>query len=62
LLLWGSAYVLVIVNAMAGGMAGNAFGIRNGMVLMGPLGCVGVVVAWTSPLRRIAAGHDAQAV
>jgi hypothetical protein len=30
------------------------------MVLMGLCGCVGVVVAWTSPLRRIAAGHEPQ--
>ncbi|HEY3515217.1 MAG TPA: MFS transporter [Kribbella sp.] len=90
LLVWGSAYVLVIVNAVSyrqqvtpenllgrvntagrmlswgvgwtlgsvlGGLLGNAFGPRTGMVLMGLFGCVGVVVAWTSPLRRIAAGH-----
>ncbi|MEU8226785.1 MFS transporter [Kribbella sp. NPDC048915] len=94
LLGWGSAYVLVIVNAVSyrqqvtpehllgrvntagrmlswgvgwtigslvGGLLGNAFGARTGMVLMGLFGCVGVVIAWTSPLRRIAAGHDPQA-
>ncbi|MEV4265556.1 MFS transporter [Kribbella sp. NPDC049584] len=88
-LVWGSAYVLVIVNAISyrqqvtpekllgrvntagrmlswgvgwtlgsvvGGVLGNAFGPRTGMVLMGLCGCVGVVFAWTSPLRRIAAG------
>ncbi|MFD7157048.1 MFS transporter [Kribbella sp. NPDC059898] len=91
LLVWGSAYVLVIVNAVSyrqqvtpenllgrvntagrmlswgvgwtlgsvlGGVLGNAFGPRTGMVLMGLFGCAGVVVAWTSPLRRIAAGHE----
>ena len=90
-LVWGSAYVLVIVNAISyrqqvtpekllgrvntagrmlswgvgwtlgsvvGGVLGNAFGPRTGMVLMGLCGCVGVVFAWTSPLRRIAAGQD----
>jgi len=95
LLVWGSAYVLVIVNAISyrqqvtpenllgrvntagrmlswgvgwtfgsvvGGVLGNAFGIRTGMVLMGLFGCLGVVVAWTSPLRKIAAGHDPAAV
>ncbi|TDW75975.1 MFS transporter [Kribbella pratensis] len=92
-LVWGSAYVLVIVNAISyrqqvtpekllgrvntagrmlswgvgwtlgsvvGGVLGNAFGPRTGMVLMGLCGCVGVVFAWTSPLRRIAAGQDAE--
>ncbi|WP_427894315.1 MFS transporter [Kribbella sp. GL6] len=91
LLVWGSAYVLVLVNAVSyrqqvtpenllgrvntagrmlswgvgwtlgsvlGGLLGNAFGPRTGMVLMGLSGCAGVVVAWTSPLRRIAAGHE----
>ncbi len=94
LLVWGSAYVLVIVNAMSyrqqvtpeqllgrvntaarmlswgvgwtlgsvvGGVLGKEFGIRTGMVLMGLAGFVAVVVAWTSPLRRIAATHDAAA-
>jgi MFS family permease len=92
-LVWGSAYVLVIVNAISyrqqvtperllgrvntagrmlswgvgwtlgsvvGGVLGNAFGPRTGMVLMGLCGCVGVVFAWTSPLRRIAAGQDVE--
>ncbi|MFF0268802.1 MFS transporter [Kribbella sp. NPDC004536] len=91
LLVWGSAYVLVLVNAVSyrqqvtpehllgrvntagrmlswgvgwtlgsvlGGLLGNAFGPRTGMVLMGLFGCLGVVFAWTSPLRRIAAGHE----
>ncbi|MEV5964256.1 MFS transporter [Kribbella sp. NPDC051952] len=91
LLVWGSAYMLVIVNsvsyrqqvtpehllgrvntagrmlswgvgwtlgAVLGGILGNAVGIRTGMVLMGLAGFVGVLVAWTSPLRRTAAGHD----
>jgi len=91
LLVWGSAYVLVIVNAISyrqqvtpehllgrvntagrmlswgvgwtfgsvtGGILGNRFGIRTGMVLMGCFLLVAVVVAWTSPLRRIAATHD----
>lgn len=91
LLVWGSAYVLVIVNAVSyrqqvtpekllgrvntagrmlswgvgwtfgavvGGLLGKAVGIRAGMVLMGLTIFVGVAVAWTSPLRRIAAGHD----
>jgi MFS family permease len=94
LLVWGSAYVLVIVNAVSyrqqvtpenllgrvntagrmlswgvgwtigsvvGGLLGNAFGPRTGMVLMGLFGCAGVVFAWTSPLRRIAADHEPQA-
>ncbi|HEY3558767.1 MAG TPA: MFS transporter [Kribbella sp.] len=93
LLVWGSAYVLVIVNAVSyrqqvtpenllgrvntagrmlswgvgwtlgsvvGGVLGNAFGPRTGMVLMGLCGCAGVVFAWTSPLRRIAADHEPQ--
>jgi MFS family permease len=92
-LVWGSAYMLVIVNAISyrqqvtpekllgrvntagrmlswgvgwtlgsavGGVLGNAFGPRTGMVLMGLCGCLGVVFAWTSPLRRIAAGRDAE--
>ncbi|WP_432892520.1 MFS transporter [Kribbella sp. CA-245084] len=92
-LVWGSAYVLVIVNAISyrqqvtpekllgrvntagrmlswgvgwtlgsvvGGVLGNAFGPRTGMVLMGLCGCVGVVFAWTSPLRRIAAAQDVE--
>ncbi len=91
LLVWGSAYVLVIVNAVSyrqqvtpeqllgrvntagrmlswgvgwtggsvvGGVLGSWLGIRSGMVLMGVGGVVAVVVAWTSPLRRIAAAHD----
>ncbi|MFI5692659.1 MFS transporter [Kribbella sp. NPDC051586] len=91
LLVWGSAYVLVVVNAVSyrqqvtpekllgrvntagrmlswgvgwtlgslvGGVLGNAFGPRTGMVLMGLCGFVGVVIAWTSPLRRIAAGQE----
>ncbi|HZX08055.1 MFS transporter [Kribbella sp.] len=93
LLVWGSAYVLVLVNAVSyrqqvtpenllgrvntagrmlswgvgwtlgsvlGGLLGTAFGPRTGMVLMGLSGCAGVVVAWTSPLRRIAAGQEPQ--
>jgi hypothetical protein len=92
-LVWGSAYMLVIVNAISyrqqvtpekllgrvntagrmlswgvgwtlgsavGGVLGNAFGPRTGMVLMGLCGCLGVVFAWTSPLRRIAARRDAE--
>jgi len=95
LLVWGSAYVLVIVNAVSyrqqvtpeqllgrvntagrmlswgvgwtfgsvvGGVLGNAFGIRPGMVLMGLVGFVAVLVAWTSPLRRIAAEHEPTAI
>lgn len=91
LLVWGSAYVLVIVNAISyrqqvtpehllgrvntagrmlswgvgwtggsvvGGLLGSSVGIRSGMVLMGAGGVVAVLVAWTSPLRRIAAAHD----
>lgn len=91
LLVWGSAYVLVIVNAISyrqqvtpehllgrvntagrmlswgvgwtggsvvGGLLGSWVGIRPGMVLMGAGGVVAVLVAWTSPLRRIAAAHD----
>jgi MFS family permease len=91
LLVWGSAYVLVIVNAISyrqqvtpehllgrvntagrmlswgvgwtggsvvGGLLGSWVGIRPGMVLMGSGGVVAVLVAWTSPLRRIAAAHD----
>jgi MFS family permease len=93
LLVWGSAYVLVIVNAVSyrqqvtpenllgrvntagrmlswgvgwtlgsvvGGLLGNAFGARTGMVLMGLSGGVGVLIAWTSPLRKIAAEHEPQ--
>jgi predicted MFS family arabinose efflux permease len=90
-LVWGSAYVLVIVNAISyrqqvtpehllgrvntagrmlswgvgwtlgaafGGVLGKTVGIRTGMVLMGLAGFVAIVVAWTSPLRTIAAGPD----
>jgi MFS family permease len=91
LLVWGSAYVLVIVNAVSyrqqvtpehllgrvntagrmlswgvgwtggsvvGGVLGSSLGIRAGMAVMGAGGVVAVLVAWTSPLRRIAAAHD----
>jgi MFS family permease len=91
LLVWGSAYVLVIVNAVSfrqqvtpehllgrvntagrmlswgvgwtggsivGGVLGSSLGIRPGMVVMGVGSVVAVLVAWTSPLRRIAAAHD----
>ncbi|GAA1553864.1 MFS transporter [Kribbella hippodromi] len=93
LLIWGSAYVMVVVNAISyrqqvtpehllgrvntagrmlswgvgatlgavlGGVLGTAYGPRTGMMLMGLCGFAGVVVAWTSPLRRIAAGHAAE--
>ncbi|MEV0803468.1 MFS transporter [Kribbella sp. NPDC050281] len=92
LLVWGSAYVLVIVNTISyrqqvtpehllgrvntaarmlswgvgwtfgsvvGGVLGNHYGVRTGMVVMGSFIVVAVAVAWTSPLRRIAAGHEA---
>jgi MFS family permease len=91
LLVWGSAYILVIVNSISyrqqvtpeqllgrvntvgrmlswgvgwtlgsiiGGMLGNLYGIRTAMVVMGAFGFVAVAVAWTSPLRRIAAADD----
>jgi len=91
LLVWGSAYMLVIVNAVSyrqqvtperllgrvntagrmlswgvgwtfgavvGGVLGKAVGIRSGMVLMGLTIFIGVAIAWTSPLRRTAAGQD----
>jgi len=91
LLAWGSAYVLVIVNAISyrqqvtpeqllgrvntagrmlswgvgwtlgsivGGVLGSQLGVRPAMVAMGMLGFVAVAVAWTSPLRAIAAAHD----
>jgi hypothetical protein len=91
LLVWGSAYILVIVNSISyrqqvtpeqllgrvntvgrmlswgvgwtlgsitGGLLGNHFGIRTAMVVLGMFGFVAVVVAWTSPLRGIAAAHD----
>ncbi|WBQ02454.1 MFS transporter [Kribbella sp. CA-293567] len=91
LLAWGSAYVLVIVNAISyrqqvtpeqllgrvntagrmlswgvgwtlgsivAGVVSGQLGVRPAMVVMGALGFVAVVVAWTSPLRGIAAAHD----
>lgn len=91
LLAWGSAYVLVIVNAISyrqqvtpeqllgrvntagrmlswgvgwtlgsilGGVLGSQLGVRPAMVAMGMLGFLAVAVAWTSPLRAIAAAHD----
>jgi MFS family permease len=91
LLAWGSAYVLVIVNAISyrqqvtpeqllgrvntagrmlswgvgwtvgslvGGVIGSQLGVRPAMVVMGLFGFVAVLVAWTSPLRAIAAAHD----
>jgi MFS family permease len=91
LLLWGSAYVLVIVNSISyrqqvtpehllsrvntagrmlswgvgwtggatvAGFVGAQLGIRPAMVVMASVGFVGVVLAWTSPLRGIAAAHD----
>lgn len=93
LLVWGSAYILVIVNSITyrqqvtpeqllgrvntvgrmlswgvgwtlgsitGGVLGDHYGIRTAMVVMGLFGFVGVAVAWTSPLRGIAAAHDAE--
>ena len=87
-LLWGIAYVLVIVNSITyrqqetpeellgrvntagrmlawavgwtlgaalGGVLGNLIGIRSAMVTLTSVSFVAVVVAWTSPLRRIAA-------
>jgi MFS family permease len=90
LLVWGIAYMLVIVNSISyrqqvtpeqllsrvntagrmlswglgwtlgatvGGLAGAQLGIRPGMVVMGVPLFVGVVVAWLSPLRGIAARH-----
>jgi len=59
MLSWGVGWTF---GSVVGGVLGNAFGIRTGMVLMGLFGCLGVVVAWTSPLRKIAAGHDPAAV
>ncbi|HEU4948987.1 MAG TPA: MFS transporter [Kribbella sp.] len=91
LLVWGSAYMLVIVNsisyrqqvtpeqllgrvntagrmlswgvgwtlgAMVGGFVGEVLGVRPAMVVMGVFGFVAVLVAWTSPLRGIAAAHQ----
>jgi hypothetical protein len=60
MLSWGVGWTL---GSVAGGLLGNAFGPRAGMVLMGLCGGAGVIVAWTSPLRRIAADprHSATA-
>jgi outer membrane lipoprotein SlyB len=57
MLSWGVGWTL---GSVVGGLLGNAFGARTGMVLMGLLGCVGVVIAWTSPLRKIAAEHASE--
>lgn len=92
LLVWGSAYVLVIVNSIsyrqqvtpehllgrvntagrmlswgvgwtlgsvAGGVLGSHFGVRTGMLVLGVFAFTGVLVAWTSPLRRLASEGDA---
>jgi MFS family permease len=91
LLVWGSAYVLVIVNSVSyrqqvtpeqllgrvntagrmlswgvgwtlgsivAGVISSHLGVRPAMVVMGVFGFVAVGVAWTSPLRGIAAAHD----
>ncbi|WP_158307282.1 MFS transporter [Kribbella flavida] len=91
LLVWGSAYVLVIVNSISyrqqvtpehllgrvntagrmlswgvgwttgsivGGVIGSQLGIRPAMVALGVFSFTGVLVAWTSPLRRLAASGD----
>lgn len=85
-LLWGIAYVLVIVNSITyrqqetpeellgrvntagrmlswavgwtlgatlGGVLGNLLGIRPAMVALCSVSFVAVIVAWTSPLRRV---------
>lgn len=90
LLVWGIAYMLVIVNSISyrqqvtpeqllgrvntagrmlswgvgwtvgatvGGVVGAQLGIRPAMVVMGCPLFVGVLVAWLSPLRAIAAAH-----
>ena len=56
MLSWGVGWTF---GSVAGGVLGNHYGIRTGMVVMGCFILVAVVVAWTSPLRRIAAGHEA---
>jgi MFS family permease len=91
LLVWGSAYVMVIVNSISyrqqvtpehllgrvntagrmlswgvgwtlgsvtGGVIGSHLGVRSAMVVLGAFAFTGVLVAWTSPLRRLAAEVD----
>ena len=91
LLVWGSAYVLVIVNSISyrqqvtpehllgrvntagrmlswgvgwtlgsvtGGVIGTHLGVRSAMLVLGAFAFTGVLVAWTSPLRRLAAETD----
>ncbi|WP_083750965.1 MFS transporter [Kribbella sp. ALI-6-A] len=91
LLVWGSAYVMVIVNSISyrqqvtpehllgrvntagrmlswgvgstlgsvtGGVIGSHLGVRSAMLVLGVFAFTGVLVAWTSPLRRLAAEVD----
>jgi MFS family permease len=55
MLSWGVGWTL---GSITGGVLGSHYGIRTAMVVMGVFGFAGVVVAWTSPLRGIAAAHD----
>jgi MFS family permease len=55
MLSWGVGWTL---GSIVGGVLGNHYGIRTAMVVMGLFGFVAVAVAWTSPLRGIAAAHE----
>lgn len=55
MLSWGVGWTL---GSILGGVLGSQLGVRPAMVAMGMLGFLAVAVAWTSPLRAIAAAHD----
>lgn len=55
MLSWGVGWT---VGSIVSGLVGSELGVRPAMVVMGMLGLVAVLVAWTSPLRGIAAAHD----
>lgn len=51
MLSWGAGWTL---GAVLGGTLGHVLGVRQALVAVASLGLVSVVVAWTSPLRRLA--------
>ncbi|TWD83633.1 putative MFS family arabinose efflux permease [Kribbella amoyensis] len=55
MLSWGVGWTL---GAIVGGVLGGHLGVRAAMVVLGVAGFGAVLVAWTSPLRRLAAAPD----
>jgi len=59
MLSWGAGWTL---GAVIGGALGHVLGVRQALVAMAALGLVSVMVAWTSPLRRLALQLEADPV